>query len=77
MKKVSIIGMGALGLMYGTLIKKNAPEVELTYVADKNRAIKNNDTDFEVNGEVHRFCVIAAEKAKEADLLIVAVKYTG
>lgn len=77
MKKVSIMGMGALGLMYGTLIKKNAPEVELTYVADKNRAVKYNDTDFEVNGEAHRFCVTAKEKAEEADLLIVAVKYTG
>lgn len=29
MKKVSIMGMGALGLMYGTLIKKTHPRLSL------------------------------------------------
>lgn len=77
MKKVSIIGMGALGLMYGALIKNNAPEVELEYVMDGLRAEKYNNAVFEINEKKHCFCVTTAEDARAADLLIIAVKYTG
>lgn len=77
MKKVSVIGMGALGLMYGTLIKNNAPEVGLEYVMDSVRAEKYNNAVFKINEKKHCFCVTTAEDAKAADLLIIAVKYAA
>lgn len=75
--KVSIVGMGALGLLYGILIKTHSPETELTYVMDRERAEKYREASFDINGISHRFREIKEEEAQEADLLIVAVKYTG
>lgn len=75
--KTSIIGMGALGLLYGAHIVKHKGADALTYVMDKERAVKYQDRDFLVNGETMRFHLTAAEDAKPADLLMVAVKYTG
>ena len=77
MKKVSIVGMGALGLMYGSMIQKNAPDVALAYVTDAARAAKYHEAVFAINGVDHQFSVVAAEDAQVADLLIVAVKFTG
>lgn len=76
-EKVAIVGMGALGLMYGSHIVKAKGRDAVDYVMDRARVEKYRDTVFTVNEEAVDMNRIAAEDAKPADLLIVAVKYTG
>jgi len=75
--QVTIIGMGALGLLYGTHIAKHKGADAITYVMDRDRVVKYENSGFTVNGETMKFHMTAAEDAGLADLLIIAVKYTG
>lgn len=77
MRRVTIVGMGALGLLYGAMIQDHAKDVELSYVMDDARAQKYQGTTFTINEKPYQFPMETADRAKEADLLIVAVKYTG
>jgi len=36
-RRVSIIGMGALGIMYGYFLSKSLKDIDLTFVADRKR----------------------------------------
>lgn len=76
-KKVSIVGMGALGLLYGDHIARHAGKDAVTYVMDEKRLEKYKDQKFFINGEPVSFNMISDKEATPADLLIVAVKYTG
>lgn len=75
--KTAIVGMGALGLLYGNHIVKHCGEDAVTYVMDKKRLEKYKDGVFSINGEEVSFSMTAAEDMEPVDLLIVAVKYTG
>ena len=76
-RKVEIVGMGALGLLYGQHMAKHAVGCSISYVMDRERLARHADTVFTVNGEAVTIPRIASEDAVPADLLIVAVKYTG
>lgn len=76
-ENVNIVGMGALGLLYGSLIAKNLGKEHVTYVMDESRYEKYKDQENKVNGEEITFQKKSAKEAKPCDLLIVAVKYTG
>lgn len=75
--KTAIVGMGALGLLYGNHIVKHCGEDAVTYVMDKKRLEKYKDGVFSINGEEVSFSMTAAWDMEPVDLLIVAVKYTG
>ena len=77
MKKVSIIGMGALGLLYGSIIAKNCGTECVDYIMDDARSEKYRDLQFACNGMPMDFRMTRASEATPADLLIVAVKATG
>lgn len=72
-----IIGMGALGLLYADIIAKAKGQEAVAFVMDEQRLAKHKDSVFTINGESRQFQMISAEEATPADLLIVAVKYTG
>ncbi len=76
-KKVSIIGMGALGLLYGSYIVKRLGMEAVDFIMDDNRLRKYENQMFYCNEEAIRFMLTKDSEAKPADLLIVAVKYTG
>ena len=76
-KNVSFVGMGALGLLYGSHIIKSKGRDFVTYVMDERRVEKARNSIFEVNGERQDLQCIRISEAKPADLLILAVKYTG
>ena len=76
-RTVSIIGMGALGLMYGNWIAKEGGADSVSFVMDRERVKKYAGSDFTINGEKRSFNIVSAEDATPADLVIVAVKYTG
>ena len=74
-KKVSIVGMGALGLMYANHMAKQG--INVTFVMDEKRLEKYRGTTFTINDEEVTFNMISSQEATPADLLMVAVKFTG
>ena len=74
---VHIIGMGALGLMYGSHIKKYGDEGKIAFVMDSGRIKKYSGQVFSCNGQDETFRMLDCEKTEPADLVIVAVKYLG
>ena len=76
-KNVSVVGMGALGLLYGNHIAKAKGDGFVQYVMDEGRLERLQEAVFTVNGEAVDLKRISVRDAQPADLLIVAVKYTG
>lgn len=76
-KNVAIVGMGALGILFGKHIQDAAGKDAVTFVMDNERINKYKDCTFTCNGEVCDFNMVSANEATKADLVIVAVKYTG
>lgn len=75
-KTVSIIGLGALGVLYGHMLSKKLPEKSLRIVADEERIRRYERDGIFCNGERCRFNYIAPdEKCTPADLLLFSVKY--
>ncbi|WP_160725411.1 ketopantoate reductase family protein [Bacillus sp. USDA818B3_A] len=77
-RKVSIIGLGALGILFGHQLSKNMPAADLRIIADQNRIRRYLEEGVYCNGERCNFQYVTPEESCEpADLLIIAVKFTG
>ena len=76
-KTVSIVGLGALGVLFGNHLSKYMPRDNLRIVADSDRIFKYRSDGIFCNGESCDFNYIAPdEPVKPADFLIIAVKYS-
>jgi 2-dehydropantoate 2-reductase len=76
-KKVSIIGLGSLGVMYAEHLSKKMDFEDLRIIADKNRIDRYQKEGIYCNGKKCDFNYKAPDVVVEpADLLIIAVKYT-
>lgn len=73
--KIHIAGMGALGIMYGDFIKKHGGDV--AFVMDKQRFEKYGGKEVFCNDFPQSFQMEESSQASPADLVIVAVKYSG
>lgn len=73
-RSTAIIGMGALGLLYGRSIFDYDPQA-VTYVMDEQRVAKNRGKIWRINGSPYCLPVCSSREATPADLVIVAVKY--
>ena len=77
-KTVSLIGLGALGIMFGHRLQKNAGDYELRIIADKNRIERYRRESLFSNGELCDFNYFTPEtKTTPSDLIIFTVKYGG
>jgi 2-dehydropantoate 2-reductase len=77
-KKVSIIGLGALGILFGSHLAKRMPKEDVRIIADRKRIDKYKKENVYCNGEPCDFHFVAPEEpCKPADLLIFTVKYEG
>jgi 2-dehydropantoate 2-reductase len=77
-KKVSIIGLGALGILFGSHLAKRMSKEDVRIVADRKRIDKYKKENVYCNGESCDFhYVMPEEPCEPADLLIFAVKYEG
>lgn len=72
-----IIGMGALGTLFGYQIAQKRGLESVAFVMDQNRLAKYQNTPVLVNGTVVPFPMITPDMASPADLVIVAVKGPG
>ena len=79
MKKIEtvhIVGLGALGMLYGSVIEANLGPGHVSFVMDPDRYDRHRDEEYKINGTPISFRKIKAEDARPCDLLMVAVKYT-
>lgn len=75
-KRVGIIGMGALGMLYGDFIAKTLREA-VTFIVDEKRKKAYQETVFTINGEKVLFNLVEYFNAVPFDLIIIAVKGTA
>ncbi|OEH84688.1 2-dehydropantoate 2-reductase [Desulfuribacillus stibiiarsenatis] len=77
-KTVSLIGLGALGVLFGDHLSRNMPEGKLKVIADQGRIDKYEKNGVFINGRQCNFQYILPETHCEpADLVIFAVKYNN
>ena len=76
-ENVAVVGMGALGLLYGKKITDALGIDAVRYVMDDDRFAKYMGQTFSCNGEKASFRMVRESEAAPADLVIVAVKGTG
>jgi len=77
-KTVSIIGLGALGILFGNHLSKRMQKADLRIIADEDRIKKYESNHVYCNGEACEFNYMTPEQVCEpADLVIFTVKYDG
>ncbi|MBR5406001.1 MAG: ketopantoate reductase family protein [Lachnospiraceae bacterium] len=76
-RRVSIIGLGALGMMYGRNLTETLGYENVSFIMDRERYERNKDKKYICNGEEYRYHMVPKDEAIPADLVIVAVKYPG
>lgn len=73
-----IVGMGALGLLFGQRIAQRRGAEHLCCLMDPERARRHAADRYTVNGEAFAFRIITPEDISgSADLIIIATKYSG
>ncbi len=72
---ITIIGMGALGILYGDIFTRKLGRESVTFLADKERIHRYRTEGVLCNGNLCDFQMTT--EAKPADLLIFAVKGTS
>lgn len=76
-ENIAIIGMGALGLLFGDLLERD-PGLSVGFIVDEARLRRYQGEPVCVNGAQRRFRFLPARSAgAPADLLIFAVKATA
>ena len=77
-KKVTLIGLGALGVMFGNQLQKTMPKGSFKVVADKERIDRYLDQGIYCNGVNCSFDFVSSDHDESpCDLAIFAVKYNG
>lgn len=75
--KTAIVGMGALGLLYGNQIQEGLSSDAVSFIVDKDRYDRYKNREFSICGAKKNFNIELSDDAKPADLVIVAVKYNA
>ncbi len=77
-----IIGMGALGLLYGNMIAENADRENTVFLMDEERYERHSKDIYRINSEEKAFNLASTGNPGSvsfatADLVIIATKYNG
>lgn len=77
-KNIAIVGMGALGVMYGDFLTGKLGKAHVEFIADQTRIDRFNRDGMFCNGNPCDFSIVSeTEAGRPADLVIFAVKATG
>lgn len=77
-KSVSIIGLGALGILYADHFTKRLPKEDVQIIADQQRIHRYEKEGIYCNGELCHFNYVTPEAiTKTSDLIIIATKFDG
>lgn len=76
---VSIVGLGALGVMFGNFLLKKLPEGSLRVIADEKRISKYKSNNIYCNDEKCDFTYVNPNEITDikSDLIIFAVKFSA
>lgn len=74
-RTVHIVGMGALGLLFGEPIRQNLGGGQPAYIMDAARLSRHEGERYTLNGREIRPVLLTPEEAGSADLVMVGVKY--
>lgn len=74
-KTAGILGMGALGMLFGNILTQKLGPEAVHFLMDKARYERHRDDVYTINGETVTLSKCCAEEASPLDLLLVAVKY--
>ena len=77
LENVTLIGMGALGTLFATILLESLPPESVTFLMDPERYEKYHAEPVLVNGTPVCFNMVTPDRAKPADLVIVSTKATG
>ncbi|WKY44979.1 ketopantoate reductase family protein [Eubacteriaceae bacterium ES2] len=75
-KKVSIVGLGALGILFGQQIEQSLGR-DFSVIADQDRVKKYQTQGIYCNGQVCDFSYSLPEDQQKADLILFCVKFDG
>ena len=73
----AIVGLGALGVMYGHHLSKSLPDGALHVVAEEKRLEQYRSSGVYCNGEPCAFHYWTPEEAQPVDIVLLAVKQPG
>ena len=74
-KTVNMIGLGALGMLYGKNLTDALGFDNVHFIMNRDRYDRYRDQVYVCNGEECRFNMQPLDESEPADLVIVAVKY--
>ncbi len=77
-KNVAMVGMGALGLLFGGRIAENLKDGHAAFVMDVDRAELHRGDSYSINGKEVSYPIETPEeflKSGKADLILLGVKY--
>ncbi|MCD7746367.1 MAG: 2-dehydropantoate 2-reductase [Lachnospiraceae bacterium] len=74
-KTVGIVGLGALGVLYGSLLLEKMDREDLLIIADEDRIRRYQAEGVYANGKKCDFRYVAPGEGREVDLLIFTTKY--
>ena len=74
-RTVHIVGMGALGLLFGDPIARNLGGGQPRYVMDAERKRRHGGETYTINGRTVEPVMVTPDEAEPADLVMVGVKY--
>lgn len=76
-QKTAVVGMGALGMLFGEHIQRTVGKENLIFAMDAERYARHKSDVYEINGEVQDFQLVDAAQMTPVDLVIVATKSSG
>ena len=76
-KRVAIVGRGAVGLLYGTIIARNLGGDSVVFAMDDERYLRHQRERITVNGAPLAVRTVPMSQAEPVDLVILAIKATG
>lgn len=74
-KKVGMIGRGAVGTLFANLIQKEIGNENFFFIVGEDRIRNYEENPFYLNGKLCDFCYRTPCHAKPLDLLIISTKY--
>ena len=77
-KNVAIVGMGALGILFGGEIAENLSDGHVSFVMDSKRAERHRNDTYSINGREVSYPIETPEeflKEGKADLILIGVKF--
>ena len=72
-KTVAIVGMGALGMLYGEHLNRVLPPGAVRFVMDEERFLRHQNDKYEVNGVEQSFTLQSSAAAEPVAPLLTAL----